>query len=384
MHGFCGTTREETCLFQCFATLQHHIQEYTSEVSKVFFRKKALQSDRRWWLSAFYSLVIQAAVRQTLLLVHSEINFSPLVGDSGPNPCSRYCYTVLNIFDAASAGWDPITSDDELGHLLSGSDLERELAKHVTTAREMQLKSHVHTRDMSLSTFDYLRNLFEVDSDERVRRHASTKGASSKDATAITPQSALPIPKASETPHFSDSEDATDHAKDHDSKTQFSIPPPPLPPPRLLPVESLEGLRGHKAGTNKRRATSPPQECNDERRFSADSVSQLFSTVDDTSDRANSISSVNSCSSINAAYGTLDLDSPGSGQSSRLMSSSPQPPAPDNMRQFDTTQAMSSRDTKPQRAANPRRNSGVGKIRGFYVCECCPRPMIFNTREELG
>lgn len=197
MHGYCGTTQEDGCRFQCFATLQHHIQQYTSELSKVFFRKKALQSDRRWWLSVFYSLIIQAPVRQTLLMVHSKINSSASVNDADPNLCSRYCYTVLNIFDAASAGWDPITSDGDLGPLLLGSDLEKKLAKHVATAREMKLKSHDHTRDMPLSTFDYLSNLFEVQADERVWRRVSTKGASSKDVTAMAPQSALSIPEAS-------------------------------------------------------------------------------------------------------------------------------------------------------------------------------------------
>lgn len=378
MHGFCGTTQEEGCRFQCFVTLQHHIQQYTSELSKVFFRKKALQSDRRWWLSVFYSLVIQAPVRQTLLLVHGEINSSPLVRDVDPDSCSRYCYTVLNVFDAASGGWDPITSNDDLGPLLLGSDLEKKLAKHITTAREMKLKSHTHT-------FDYLRNLFEVDTDERVRRRVSTKRASSKDAIAMAPQSTLSFPPATRTPRFSDCEySSTDHVKDHNSEAEFSIPLPPGPPPRFVPMEDWEGSGDYKAGVNKRRATSPPQEYDDERRFSTDSVPQLLSTADDLSDRANSISSVNSSSSINAAYGTLGLDSPGSGQSPRLMSSSPQSPIPD-MHQVDIPRAMSTHDIIRQRAAKHRGTSGVGKVQGFYTCDCCPKkPKNFNSREELG
>lgn len=382
MHGFCGKAREEGCRFQCFATLQDNIQQYTSELSKVFFRKKALQSDRRWWLSVFYSLVIQALVRQTLLMVHSKIDSSPLVRDAEPNFCSRYCYTVLNIFDAASAGWDPITSNDDLEPLLLGSDLEKKLAKHVATAREIKLTSHDHTRDMPLSTFDHLRKLFEMDANERVRRRVSTKRSSSKDAAAMAPQYALSIPEASQTPRFSDSENSS---TDRGSETEIPIPPPFLPPSRFIPVEDWEGLIGYKAGVNKRRATSPPQECDDERRFSTDSVPQLLSTADDASDRANSISSVNSYSSINAAYGTLGLDSPGSGQSSRLMSSSPQSPIPDNIHQSDIPRAMSVHDIIRQRAAKLRGNAGVGKIQGFYMCDCCPKkPKKFNTREELG
>lgn len=378
MHGFCGTTQEEGCRFQCFANLHHHIQQYTSELSKVFFRKKALQSDRRWWLSVFYSLVIQAPVRQTLLMVHSkpEINSSALVKDADPNSLSRYCYTVLNIFDAASAGWDPITSDDDLGALLLGSDIEKKLAKHVAIAREMTLISHYHTRHMPLSSLDQLRNLFEVDANERVRSRVSTKGASSKDGTAMTPR-------------FSDPEySRTDHVKGYCFETR-PMTSSPLPPPSFIAMADWDGLRDYKAGVNKRRATSPPQDCNDVRRFSTDSVPQLLSTADDASDRANSISSVNSYSSINAAYGTLGLDSPDSGHSSRLMSSSPQSPIPDNMHQFDVPRAMGAHDMirqrAAQRAAKSRGASGVGKIQAFYMCNCCPKePKKFNTREELG
>lgn len=377
MHGFCGTTQEEGCRFQCFATLQHHIQQYTSELSKVFFRKKALQSDRRWWLSVFYSLVIQAAVRQTLLMVHSKINSSALVKDADPNFCSRYCYTVLNIFDAASAGWDPITSDDDLGPLLLGSDLEKRLARHVVTAREMKLSSHDHTRDMPLSTFDHLRTLFEVHADERVRHRVSTKGgASSKDISAMAPQSALSIPEASQTSRFSDSEYSS---SDYVNYILRIMSPPSL---------SLEGWgdsKDYKAGVNKRRATSPPQDCDDERRFSTDSVPPFLSTADDVSDRADSFSSVNSYSSINTAYGTLGLDSPGSGQSSWLMSNSPRSTIPDNVQQFDIPRAMSSHDSIKQRAARLKGTSGVGKVQGLYICDCCPiNPKKFDTREELG
>lgn len=172
----------------------------------------------------------------------------------------------------------------------------------------------------------------------------STKGASSKDVTAMAPQSTLSIPEASQTPHFSDSE-------------------------YLFPVDYFLGGE---------RTMSPPPVALEK------AMVPVLSTADDVSDRANSISSVNSYSSINAAYGTLGLDSPGSGQSSRLMSSSPQSPIPD-MHQVDIPRAMSSHDIIRQRAAKHRGTSGVGKVQGLYICDCCPKkPKKFNTREELG
>ncbi|KAI7777892.1 hypothetical protein LA080_002944 [Diaporthe eres] len=381
MHGSCITTREEGCHFKPFADLQHSIQQYTSELSKVFFRKKALQSDRRWWLSVFYSFLIQSPVRQTLVMIQAETNSGPLVKDSGPTQCTQYCYTALNIFDAASAGWDPITSDEDLEYLLSGSDIDQKVARHIKVAREAihrdRMGNEIH------DSFEFLKNMFGMDVSARVRRRISTRRISSKGSTAaMTPQPALCVPSASQTPHFSDSEHASsDHIKNHDSDTESSIPPP-LPPPRFVPAEEWESLRGYKSGTNKRRATSPPQE-DGERRLSTDNFPLFLSTADDTSDRANSISSINSFSSINAAYGTLALDSPGSGQSQRLMSSSPHSTKPDNTQQPGKPPAISAHELIRRRSAMPGTNA-AGKVQGFYMCDCCPKkPKKFSTREEL-
>lgn len=382
MHGSCVTTREEGCHFKPFADLQHSIQQYTSELSKVFFRKKALQSDRRWWLSVFYSFLIQSPVRQTLVMIQAETNSGPLVKDSDPTQCTQYCYTALNIFDAASAGWDPITSDEDLEYLLSGSDIDQKVARHIKVAREAIHRDRLgnETHD----SFEFLKNMFGMDMSARVRRRISTRRISSKDSTAaMTPQPALCVPSASQTPHFSDAEHASsDHIKNHDSDTESSIPPP-LPPPGFVPAEEWESLRGYKSGTNKRRATSPPQE-DGERRLSTDNFPLFLSTADDTSDRANSISSINSFSSINAAYGTLALDSPGSGQSQRLMSSSPHSTTPDNTQQPGKPPAISAHELIRRRSAMPRTNA-AGKVQGFYMCDCCPKkPKKFSTREELG
>lgn len=41
----------------------------------------------------------------------------------------------------------------------------------------------------------------------------------------------------------------------------------------------------------------------------------------------------------------------------------------------------------PRKLTEPtlRTNNGVGKIQGFYMCDCCPKkPKKFDTREELG
>lgn len=200
----------------------------------------------------------------------------------------------------------------------------------------------------------------------RVRRRAPTRRISTKSSTATKLQPQLPITNANQTPQFSDSEYArTDHVEHDESETGLSTPP--LPPPRFLPVERR---RGNSVRTKKRRATSPPQESDNERRSSTDTYPQSLSIADDLSDRANSMSSVNSYTSINAAYATLDLNSPGNGQSSGLMSSSPNSATSDNMQQSDIPRAMSALEVM-KRAIQVRANS-VGKAQGFYICDCCP------------
>lgn len=309
MHESCDMNRGKDCQYKCFADLQHHIQQYNSEISKVFFRKKALQSDRRWWLSVFDSLLIQAPVRRTLIMLQREINAGCVAKDESPTPCSRYCYTVLNIFDAASAGWDPITSDDDLGTLLSGSGLDQELAKHIRIAREMTLDIRVEHETQN--SFEFLRSLFEMDVDERVPRRASDRAVSVKDASATASQPVLSIPPV-QTPQCGDSQHPITVKVYHDdSGCEYSVPPPLLPPTRFIPIEYWQFSRRYKVGTNKARATPPPQEYLDKRRLTKGSFSISSSSTDDISERTDSMSSVTSYSSINAAYGTIGLDSPG-------------------------------------------------------------------------
>lgn len=348
MHKACGTGPEDGCRFKCFADLQNQIDKYAIELSRVFFRKRSLQSDRRWWLSVFYSLCIQTSVRQTLSMVQAEVNVR-LTAD--PYIWSQYCYTALNMFDAASAGWDPISSDHGSSHLLSGSALNQILARHIAIARKTILENFIG--DQQHNSFEFLKSLFEMDKDAGVvvRRRVLTQGTSLRHSTAMNSQPALAIPSAEHTSRFSDFEHAsTDDIEYHVSETEDRIHLPARPSPRLVQMDSWEGLRGYAGGTNKRRATSPPEDQDSMRRPSTDSFSRCLSTPDDLSDRTNSISSVNSFSSINAAYGTLALDSPGSGFSSELMTG----------------------------------RSRAGRPPALFLCNCCPKkPKSFETRDEL-
>ncbi|KAI3391833.1 hypothetical protein diail_6710 [Diaporthe ilicicola] len=378
MHNSCDASSESGCRFKCFADLQLHIKDYTAELSRVLLRKKALQSDRRWWLSVFYSLCFQALVRQTLIMVQAEVHVESLVNDALLASVKQYCYTAVNILDAASAGWDPISSDDDLGPLLVGSDLDRNMAKHITRGRKIMLTDD--RSDERHCSFEYLEDLFKMDRRVRVRRRGPTKGTPIKDFAFTAQPASITDPKLAL--EFSDSEYGTsaDHNEQVDSETEF--PFQSTPPPGF---ENWEALKKFKKGANKRRAASPPQEHDSVRRLSTGSFSQCLRSRDDTSDRANSISSVNSFSSINAAYGTLALD-PYQAVAPRPVCC-PETPALTPRTDIQQLGVPEARGTKTvlTRPMSEATNARAGTIQGLCMCDSCPeKPKKFDTREELG
>lgn len=132
MHKLCGQGNDAGCQFECFKHLQHHLDRYAAELSRVLFRKKNLQSDRRWWLSVFYSLYVQAYVRRVLITIQSHTDHENLYAD-----WSRYCHTPLVLFKAAAAGWDPISSKDDTSLPPVGSDNDAKLYRHISVARDV-------------------------------------------------------------------------------------------------------------------------------------------------------------------------------------------------------------------------------------------------------
>lgn len=318
-------------------------------------------------------------------MVQAEVKAEALVHDASSARVGEYCYTAVNIFDAASAGWDPISSDHDLGPLSLGSELEQNLAGHIVIARKTIFANH--TGDTRHTSFEFLEEMFEMDKSVRVRRRrVTTKAPQCKDSTSTTHRPTLSTANAKLAPEFCDSENGanTDHCEQYDSETEFPFPPPPLPPPRFIPmpVESWEGWKSFTRGTGKRRATSPPQHHDDLKRLSIDSFSQGLSAADDVSDRANSISSVNSFSSINAAYRTLALDSPSSGLSPSLLSRSPRSNTPDNMQQFGMPQtAGNAMSTRPRADS---KNTGARRLQCSHTCDCCQKdPQKFEDLHEL-
>src|SRR4051794_26940539 len=62
------------CQVQCIQDLSYYIEAYITELSSVIFHKDNMK-DRRWWLSTFYSLLLQSFVRHALVAIEKQLRF---------------------------------------------------------------------------------------------------------------------------------------------------------------------------------------------------------------------------------------------------------------------------------------------------------------------
>ncbi|KUI70402.1 hypothetical protein VM1G_11706 [Cytospora mali] len=232
---------------------------------------------------------------------------SPAELEGGSHPhWNRYCHTALDLFTAAAAGWDPISSEDDYHHtlLLMESDIDRKLANHLTAARSLTLTTekdpdHIH------HSFELLRNHFDM------RSHS----------------------------------------------------------PAVHPY----GL------STKRRASSPLEGDEETRRISTDNLSLRSLASGYNSGRASSFSSINS------AYGALQLESPSSGLQPLSGQMSPVTlNASGELQDYADTQPRSEVSVHPKHVSSQSDNVSAKWGRGFFMCDCCPKePKAFDTREQL-
>src|ERR1700735_3135921 len=111
LHQACKPGR---CGVHCIARLQNSLRSFMKEMSRTLFRKGGLQNDRSWWLSVFFSLCIQSLVRLNLNILNSSIEDEKQhsVNDKFSGP-GTYLYPLLQLFEAASAEFDPITKEED-------------------------------------------------------------------------------------------------------------------------------------------------------------------------------------------------------------------------------------------------------------------------------
>ena len=105
LHSTCQSDR---CSIDCLRELSSCIDTYIEELSLLMFRKVNLR-DRRWWLSTFYSLCIQAYVRRALLVIEQQLLY-PDSDDADVLYSSQYLHLVTVLFIAVSFQYDPLVS----------------------------------------------------------------------------------------------------------------------------------------------------------------------------------------------------------------------------------------------------------------------------------
>jgi hypothetical protein len=142
------------CVVECSSNLTLHLKSYLDEFSRVIFRKENLQSDRAWWLSAFYSLCIQDLVRKLLLSIVRGLFYE--CGGVDRLAPRRYLHLAVKLFLASSGGYDPIVLD------YSGVSAQTTETDYFRRAQEVVNQSAWAGMSIN-SSRDYLYRLFEVD-----------------------------------------------------------------------------------------------------------------------------------------------------------------------------------------------------------------------------
>jgi hypothetical protein len=151
-HEACTPT---LCMVECSANLTLHLKSYLDEFSRVIFRKENLQSNRAWWLSAFYSLCIQDIVRKLLVDIVRKLSYECGEGDAlAPK---RYLHLAVKLFLASSGGYDPVMTNYDSGESVRAAETH-----HFKLAQYAVGQSSWADRDI-YSSRDYLCGLFDVD-----------------------------------------------------------------------------------------------------------------------------------------------------------------------------------------------------------------------------
>ncbi|CAK7275245.1 hypothetical protein SEPCBS119000_006596 [Sporothrix epigloea] len=121
LHSACQSGR---CSVDCLRKLSSCIDIYIEELSSFMFRKVNLR-DRRWWLSTFYSLCIQAYVRRSLLVIEQQLLY-PGLDDADVLYSSQYLHLVTVLFTAVSFQYDPLVSTNDGLQLRQTSHVEED------------------------------------------------------------------------------------------------------------------------------------------------------------------------------------------------------------------------------------------------------------------
>jgi hypothetical protein len=151
---------ESQCTIECVSNLISQLEAYLRLFSRVIFRKEALQSNRAWWLSTFYSLCIQSLVRSCLIAIvegYATAERTPdVIG------AQRSLHLALRLFIASSSGHDPLVLTWTKEMMSSSTPEQAGRAIHYRLAQSAVQQSTWHDRKIRNSR-DYLNKIFKDD-----------------------------------------------------------------------------------------------------------------------------------------------------------------------------------------------------------------------------
>lgn len=144
------------CRITCLADLGLHLKLYLDELDRVFFYKDNQRKKISWWLSAFYSLIIQGFVRRALM----DILSTQLTGRDFQG-VTQYLHLAVRLFIAISSNFDPIVQDSSSEPAPSTKNNQEETPDaNYGSARIAVRWLEWETMGIA-SSAEYLRKLFE-------------------------------------------------------------------------------------------------------------------------------------------------------------------------------------------------------------------------------
>jgi hypothetical protein len=155
IHKGCGGNQ---CRLNCINNIRMHLNMYSEALSTAIFRKDNTRS-KSWWLSAFYSLIIQSMVRTGLLqLTRTGASIYPTLGNHPVRRIQQYMHLGVRLFIASSGIRDPLMKD--YSALPSSSQEEEQANRNYQAAQEATRRDSWGVHGIK-SSADFLRTIFE-------------------------------------------------------------------------------------------------------------------------------------------------------------------------------------------------------------------------------
>ncbi|CAK7272065.1 hypothetical protein SEPCBS57363_004942 [Sporothrix epigloea] len=342
LHSTCQSDR---CSIDCLRELASCIETYIEELSSFMFRKVNLR-DRRWWLSTFYSLCIQAYVRRALLVIEQQLLY-PDSDDVDALYSSQYLHLVTVLFTAVSFQYDPLVSTNDGLQLRQTSHIEEDgsssdiyVPDRYLTAGRAACAVSIWLDEGIKSSYQFLTRLLNIGSlDFDMGQVDINRGDMAMEGS----DAVLPLRR----PHGIKAESFSAYSSPNSSTASFTS--------SLSAPRSITGV------------ASPPS-----------SVGPMSST----SSPRTSILVTERCSSISPLPSRL------SATSLPLFNNSlpPKSGKPGSIVSENGSVGIVATATKEQQSGAIEQSSAaaVEELGGTLICTCCPkRPQHFHTPEEL-